>query len=343
MLFHLLRWMTEKLDDQLRIMDFRAQRTVGGPLQKLCNIRRHTTAALTLPALLCALLILGSPSASRSVWAVVTVVLVSACLIWFMRMSDRKEWDVKLDLLFQSVVITIVAGLTWWLGTDQYRDDGLYRHALVPIAVALVLSLLCGAAILGPLFRRIHTNNYGQYLTVTELFASRGPAPVVTFWTIVVALFTAPFRAPLLLLTPTAIVTLLSAPVWVMPASIATFSICFFALFIAGLNERFGVMSELIQTVFFKAGALLISVVIIVLAAARLVGVTYVSTIFDTAAWWAIGLMLAFAYIASWWYDYWSNRLVTDKILTMLSPGTPRVAVDGQDVVPTGARLMGGW
>ena len=92
-----LCWMTEKLDDQLRIMDFRAQRTVGGPLQRLCNIRRHTAAALILPALLCALLILGSPSASRTLWALVTVVFVLAGLISFMRMSDWKTWPIKLD------------------------------------------------------------------------------------------------------------------------------------------------------------------------------------------------------------------------------------------------------
>jgi hypothetical protein len=321
-----LCWMTEKLDDQLRIMDFRAQRTVGGPLQRLCNIRRHTAAALILPALLCALLILGSPSASRTLWALVTVVFVLAGLISFMRMSDWKTWPIKLDLLVQSAVMTIVAGLVWGFGADQYQDHGLYRHALVPIAAALVLSLLCGAIILGPIFRRIRTGKYSHYLRVTELFASRGSKPVVTFWTVVVALFTAPFRAPLLLLTPTAIVTLLATPVWIGPAAIITVSICFFALFVAGLNERFGVMWDLIQAVFFKAGALLVSVVIIVLAAARLAGITYVTTVFDTAAWWTIGLMLAFAYIASWWYDYWSNRLVTDEVLRMLDPGALGVA-----------------
>ncbi len=243
-----------------------------------------------------------------------------------MRISDRNGWDVKVDLVFQSVVVTSVAGLVWGLGTDQYRESGLYRHALVPIAVAIVLSLLCGATMLGPIFRRIRSSNYSQYLTVTELFASRGPKPVVTPWTIVVALFTAPFRAPLLLLTPPAIITLLAAPVWVRPVAVTSFSICFFVLFVAGLNERFGAMWELVQAVFFKAGAILISVLIIALAAARLVDVTYVTTVFDSAAWWAIGLMLAFAYIASWWYDYWSNRLVTDEILRMLNPGLHGVA-----------------
>lgn len=59
MLFHLLCSMTEILDNQLRIIDFRTRRTVGGPLHKLCNIRRHTAAALILPALFSGLLILG--------------------------------------------------------------------------------------------------------------------------------------------------------------------------------------------------------------------------------------------------------------------------------------------
>jgi hypothetical protein len=320
-MFAFLRCVTERLDDGLRILDFRAQRTVDGPLQKFCKIRRHTPPALFLPALLCALVVLGSPSLSRILWATLTSVIVFVCLLVFMRRSDQGGWPVKFDLLFQAIVVMLVAGLVWWRGADQYQDEGLYRHALVPIAAALTFSLLCGAAMLGPIFQRIRTDNYSHYLRVTELFASRGPAPQVTFGTIVMALLTAPVRAPLALLTPIAIATLVAAPVWVKPAALATFVVCLFALFIAGLNERFGIMWELIQAVFFKAGALLVSLVIIALAATRLAGIAYVTTVFDTAAWWTIGLMLAFAYIASWWYDYWSNRLVTDEILVMLDGG----------------------
>ena len=327
-MFAFLRSLTEWLDDCLRILDFRAQRTVDGPLQKLCGIRRHTPPALLLPALLCALVVLGSPSLSRILWASLDVVIVLVCLIVFMRRSDQEGWSVKVDLLFQAIVVMLLAGLVWWRGTDQYRDEGLYRHALVPIAAALAFSLLCGAAMLGPMFVRMRTGNYTHYLRVTELFASRGPAPQVTLGTIVTALFTAPFRAPLALLTPVAIATLVAAPVWVKPAALATFIVCLFALFIAGLNERFGIMWELIQALFFKAGALLVSLIIITLAASRLAGITYVTTVFDAAAWWTIGLMLAFAYIASWWYDYWSSRLVTDEILVMLN------AVNGEAQIP---------
>jgi hypothetical protein len=150
-----------------------------------------------------------------------------------MKVADLKAWPIMLDLLFQSAVVMLVASRVWFFGSDQYQQRGSYRHILVPIALAIVVSLICGALILRAMFRRIRTNNYAKYLSVTELFASRGPKPVVTLWTVIVALLTAPFRAPLLLLTPTAIVTLLAAPVPLVPA----FFIAFCNLFLCAFHR----------------------------------------------------------------------------------------------------------
>ena len=44
-------------------------------------------------------------------------------------------------------------------------------------------------------------------------------------------------------------------------------------------------MWALLQGAFFRGGALLLSVIVIVLGVARLSGNTYVTPIFDTAAW----------------------------------------------------------
>jgi len=321
MIFRFLRCLTGKLDDGLRIADLRMQRTVGGPLDKICKIRRHAFGAVALPSLLCALLVLASPSILRAILAATTAVVVCGLLIVLMRISDARGSSVRVDLAFQAVVVILLSALIWWFGPDQYSSRGLYRHVLVPIAAALSFSLLCAAGLLERIFRRVRAETkYDVYLKETELFASRDPAPEVTFGTLVTALLTAPIRAPFALLTPTAIATLVASPVWVWPATLTTLLIFLFALFVAGLNERFAIMWALIQGVFFKAGSLFVSLIVIALAAARLFGISYVTTVLDTAAWWTIGLILAFFYILSWWYDYWSNRLVTDEILAMLCP-----------------------
>ena len=187
--------------------------------------------------------------------------------------------------------MTFVAGLVWGFGADQYQDHGLYRHDLVPIAAALVLSLLCGAIILGPIFRRIRTGKYSHYLRVTELFASRGSKPVVTFWTVVVALFTRPlFRAPSAVADAHGHRNLAGHSRVDRSGRHHHCLNLFFRTFRRGGSmERFGVMWDLIQAVFFKAGALLVSVVVIVLVYTQqrvLAGITYVTTVFDTAAWW---------------------------------------------------------
>src|ERR1700688_133931 len=206
MILKFLLWLTEKLDDGLRIADFRIQRTVGGPLDNVCNIRRHAIGALLFPSLLCALLILASPSITRVLMAAITAVVVCFLLIVLMRKSDSRGWSIKIDLVFQAFAVILLGALIWCSGRNQYSDKGLYRHVLVPIAAALSFSLLCAAGLLGPMFRRIKAEaQYEGYLRLTELFASRGPAPEITMATLATALLTAPFRAPLALLTPTAI------------------------------------------------------------------------------------------------------------------------------------------
>src|SRR5262249_52482497 len=223
------------------------------------------------------------------------------------------------DVVMQAATIQLSGLRIWVRGPDQYRDHRQYRHILIPIAAAVSIARLGAAALARRVFQRVQQDSKNaEYLKQTELVDSRGAPPQVTLVTILTALLTASFRAPIALLTPPAIAALLATPVWLVLATSITFAISWFAMFVAGLNERFGIMWSLIQEVFFKGGGMLVSIVVIVLAAARVAGVTYVTTVFDTATWWTIGLALAFSYVLSWWYDYWSNRLIAEEVLVML-------------------------
>src|SRR5947209_7907941 len=328
-LFEWLRTRSERLDDYLRFRDFYAHRTAGGRLDRWLKINRHTLPALVLPCLICALIVLASPSLERTLIAIGCAIVVGLVTAIFMRHSARRNWPIPVDLVFQCAMVLLVAGIVWISHNNEYQDQHLYRHVFVVVTVLLAIALLVGAILAHFMFRRMHAksrygdglqNRYRDYLRATELFASRGPAPEVTSGTILTSLIMTAFRAPLALLTIPAIVALVSPTAFVWHAFIVALAICFAGLFLAGLNERFGAMWTLMQAVFFKGGALIVSMIVIVLGLARLAGNTYVTPVFDTAAWWTLGITLGFVYVLSWWYDYWSNRLLTDQIMALLEP-----------------------
>ena len=113
---------------------------------------------------------------------------------------------------------------------------------------------------------------------------------------------------------------------WVDVALLTTGILCIAAVLFAGVNDRFGSMWLQLQAGFSMGASLLISVVVIALAAARLGGITYVTTVFDSAAWWTIGALFTSAYVLSWWFDYWLHRLLTDRVLRLLAPDSAGVA-----------------
>ncbi|MFZ5550868.1 MAG: hypothetical protein ACOZJX_19375 [Pseudomonadota bacterium] len=316
----LQRW-TIALDDAVRIWDFRQHRTDGGLLDRWFGISRHSPSALLLPAGLCALLVLASPAPTRLLLALATGAAVAVLLVLQMRLSWRRRWPLKADLAMQVLLVLATAAVVWVGRPDTYQDDGLYRHLMVPLAVVLALALAGAALLVDAMFRRLRqASAYGDYLKRTELFASRGQPPAITWGTLATAVLTVAFRAPMALLTLPALATLVAPPAWMPQVPAAVLAVCLLALIVSGLNERFGMMWTLAQQVFFQGGALLVSLLVIVLAALRIAGVSYATTVFDTAAWWTLGAAMLGAYVLSWWYDYWAHRLLADQVLQLIDP-----------------------
>src|SRR5947199_365704 len=101
----LLKWLlvqSDKLDEWLRFHDFHAHRTVGGRLDRLFHISRHTVSAVILPCFVCGLMLLASPSASRVLMSLISLPVVGGILTWFMHRSAQKNWPVQADLVAQS-------------------------------------------------------------------------------------------------------------------------------------------------------------------------------------------------------------------------------------------------
>jgi hypothetical protein len=319
--------LSKKLDDFLRFSDLLTRRTAGGWMDTKLKIGRHSGAALLLPSVLCGLLVLGSPTGLRSWIALGVTLLVGFGLIRQMQWSSKRNSPIVYDLLTQAIFVFVVGGAIWIASPDTYCDVRPYRHAFIPLTVAVALALLTGAGLLHPLFKwLLDKSQYAVYLTKTELFASRDETPPFSAGTVIITAVAVAIRAPLALLTLPALAILMAPPAWILPVLGAVGGFYVMALLVAGLNDRFGMMWLLIQESFFKGGALLISLTVIALAAARLAGVTYVTTVFDSAAWWTISIIFASAYVLSWWFDYWSHRVLIDEVLRIIAPGSKGAA-----------------
>jgi len=313
--------LSARLDDALRFFDLSSRRTVGGWMDTKLGIVGHSPAVLVLPTVLGGLLVLGSPTYVRSAIAVVVAALLGFVFAWQLRRTTRLGHPIVYDFWTQMAIMAVVLAAIWIGGSDNYGPVMPYRHVFVPLAFAAIVALVGGVLVLGQLFKFLEaTNKYPDYLKRTELFASRGAIPQMS-WSVAFAAVAMPLRSPLALLTLPALATLLAPPAWIPLVPIIVVSICAGALLLSGLNERFGIMWLLLQENLFRGGALVISIVAIALAGARLAEITYVTTIFNSAAWWTITVLFASVYVLAWWFDYWCYRLLTDKLLRFLSEG----------------------
>ena len=314
---------SEKLDESLRLADLHARRTVGGWMDVQLGIRGHSPAAVLLPAALCALLVLGSPTTFRSVVAVGAGLVVGLLVVLQLRSATRSKKTITFDFGAQVLLMLLLCSAIWIWGGDTYKEDWPYTHVFIPLAIVAAAALVTGRLALGQLGKGLtDPNGYPEYLKRTELFASREAVPEWSLGSLLAAVST-PVRSPLMLLTLPAIATLLSPPAWIPLIPWTVFGVCAAALLLSGVNERFGFMWALLQENLFRGGGLVISLAAIALAAGRLVGSTYVTTIFDSAAWWTITVLFATAYVLAWWFDYWCYRLLTERIIRLIGPGVP--------------------
>jgi hypothetical protein len=134
------------------------------------------------------------------------------------------------------------------------------------------------------------TTRYPDYLSRTELFQSYGPPRTNTKGRVLLAAITAPLRGPLQLVWLPAVVALVS---WPALNTIGAAILSIAALVIAGNDDRFDAMWRLLQMGLFRGGALAVSLAVVAFAAARLAGVSHVTTILDSAAGAVILFLLA--------------------------------------------------
>jgi hypothetical protein len=306
------------IDDLCRTLDMRSQRYQNNLLSRF-GVQRENLEGLLWPSLIATALWTGMPTLSlRQLTGLVIGAIFLVLLVVFNRIARTPAQD----LVVQVILLGLLAALIWFLGPDEAGTPAIvYRHLLIPVVLIVGVVLLLAAAIskqlCGPLQQ---VSAYPNYLHATELFLSRGtrlPLATGRAARVVLAVMSI-FLRPLHLLWLPGVAILISPPAFVNFFALATLGLMVVVLLLAANDERFDNSLQLLMRRLFRNAALGVSLVVIVLAAARLMRSLYVTTVFDSASGPEIVLYLCFAYAIAWWYDYWTDRLLGQQLFLLI-------------------------
>ncbi len=240
--------------------------------------------------------------------------------------------------------LVLVTGLVTIAGASQALTvfllaDGAEREALntpylhIFTFGVLVLFLLAFVARYFAiyLFRPVHRDSnrkaLRQAVTDTELFQFR-KADVPSDTHIVDAFFRGLYGNLGLTFLPACLITLVSAPDFVKQSFAAGLIIALLLNTWSRLNTRWNTIFSLVNRWFFVGWPSAISYLVILIGLTRFAGVSYVTTIVDTAPLGFFPVLIALGYATLWFFEYWINREVGKQYLGVLG------ADAGEDWMP---------
>jgi hypothetical protein len=219
------------------------------------------------------------------------------------------------------MLVAVVGLVQWWMaGTFLEREAHLFRHILVPVSWVLIVNILIAYALAAWLFKRFE-GRFAEDLQRCELLVLPPIYPIRAV-RVIRSFFTAPFYHPLYLLLPPALVVLALPERTVMEwAAVAAFIVSWLLIVAAGVHERLSMLLVLGRKIFFTGGQLIVSLVVIMLAAMRLYEVHYVSFLIESQPEhvnYTILLYVLTAYLTFWFYEYWINRAISERLLNII-------------------------
>jgi hypothetical protein len=324
------------LDDWCRLVDLKWERLESSPMSRF-GVRGENIEAFILPSLIAAAFWTGMPTLNRIQLLGVAVGLVTFVILIVL---NRICTNAAQDLFVQVAFLFVLGGAIWIFGPAEAGTGSLvYRHLFIPVVLIVALALLLSTFLAGQLLRPLQQkSNYGEYLKQTELFQSRGKRIELASsrWVRTILPVFGVLLRPMELLLPVAGAVLLSGPAhlryWAVGILLLMLAIVALSAFDERLDHSFG----LITRRFFRNAALIVSLMAMALAAARLFRNTYVTTVFDSASGKEILLYFLAAYAVAWWYDYWTERLIGQQLFLMIDPNAKGKCTTNYDY--TGSR-----
>ena len=315
--FRFLKKLSTDIDSFLRFLDLSVFGLSGADwFHKRLQIQRHNFEALLWPSIVAGAVIAGMPTRGPrfQTWAAVSII---SFVIFTFAIRKTVSRPVILDLWIQAAVLLALCVFAAF-GNHEVPDGyGLHLHLLVPI-VALSAFFVALAALAAPRWFRalMKRSKYITFLPRTELFQNFNDRLRIGIWTTVRSTILAIAR-PLRLLWAPAIAVMVARPGYVIVVGIIAFSASWLIWALAGLNERLEEISTQLTGRLFRNTALVISLLIIVLGIGRIAGVTYVTTVLDSASGPQLLLYLSFGYAIAFWSDYWLDRICGEQMLKL--------------------------
>jgi len=222
-------------------------------------------------------------------------------------------------------VVTLVVLLTYYVladGNEQEYGGRPYRHTLGWF-VLWVIWIAMGASLLlrKALFRGEHAAHHAYFHALlqdnekTELFLQ--PDDTEKTWgSIGRAYLMAPIGSPLLLVLSGAIAVVLFGPGPVPLGAGLMLGLMLLAM--SHWHHEIAIFRGILRRLLLHGGPLVITLLVIVLAACRLAGVQYVEVVMTGAHGLLVGALLGM-YVIFWLYDYWTRVTLGEHELGLLS------------------------
>ncbi|MCP4203926.1 MAG: hypothetical protein GY769_18570 [bacterium] len=315
----------KKLDAALRWLDLRHSRIDHTALHRRKFLEGYSPLALWLPIPLLVALAYGALRPRG--WllglfcAAVIAAHVLACRWLKKRLMPQIQWVLV-------VLLVVAVGLLSLGGSNRAWSSDPYFHVFGPFAV-FVLALgmpacrwwadwLIARKGLRETFRKCFVPHLGKtqlYVKPPSVKPPNRPVRILRAFLLV------PLTSPLLLvLFPS--FSLLVAPVGAVKlVSISTLVVTWALLAAAHYEDRLKYFQILLRQAFLVGWPGAVSFLVIILAAARIAGVSYVTTVLDQASWTIIVGLVVIFYLIFGLYDYWRQRALAEVLLGLLHKG----------------------
>lgn len=327
------------VDSWWRKVEWAVNRSYGGILERwgLVNLEGHPPIAVWPLLALLPFLVCGPTLGLRGVRGV--LVLAGSYLVVLVSCFQRRIrvlW-VQCGLVWILVAFLFVGPLL--IGSSALEASRtLYPHVLLP-AVGILLALVSVAAplIADRLLRRFRAlysdrmnRGYGLYtlLSQVDLFVAVAP-PSLPLGRILRNIFSVPLYEPLKLTFPAALCTVaLVDPSGARPTlawTLLIVGVTWVFLGLAGTHQRLDIILRSYRRAFLVGGQLVVSLGVIGLAIAWWAHFDYLSTLMESAPRLVLEYITA-AYLTFWCYEYWTNRVLCERLLGLLTRNVERCA-----------------
>ncbi len=320
-----------EFDKWIRFGDFYFNQSFRGWLRVLIG-EGHSPLAFLVPVFLLLFVVFGpipnfAPGESWF-WFLVSFAGLAATF----GLSDRKRVGRHWLAALQMVLIVLICLVIWFRGEEAQASGGMYVHLLLAaIPLLLVLGLLLARWLSWSLANGLSKSwgdDFRPELSTTELFVSP-PFPNIGGGDIIRSFIHAPLQRPVATLLFPAIVVVLRPDSqnlcwWFVGALAVAWLLSSFA----GIHRRVDAIWAAFRRVIAVGGQGIVTLLVLLLAGLRLFGVTYVTTVLDQVSWSTLIPLFLAAYAFFWFYEYWTNRFLSEDMLALVGDGAQTGRID---------------